>query len=632
MIVPNLSLSGKTIASTYTKVVQVSGSTLYDGIGNSIDFLYTTASVSLFAETASYSVINQVTQSNITQSTSNYASASLSSSWASQSLSASWSTPQFGEVTVVHGDGTISIYNPSSNTDIARGLALLTASANLATKDVIYLANTTYDISSSNIDLSNNKAFFGVSLIGSGKYSTQIKSSRTINDSSNTVIIQLGNASMVKDLSLICNASASLYQLPIGTYNTTFSQSIVSDVYINNGSDGIYINLGNNSSLTAYNVTVDSLYDCVTVGASSFTGSFYNCVFNCSHGSTDPFSGAPVRSIVIHATGATLNLWNCRMNAIENAGVAGAYGIIQTTGTTNIYGGSIYTNGSTNVFDISGSGTIGVTSNLIYNPTKVSGTLTYLDTQQIQASISSSVTSSISASWALSSFSSVTASFASRSFSATSASWASASFSAISSSFASQSFSATSASWASQSLSSSYLIWSANNGSSSWAKTASYAINGGGVTSGGSYNISCSWASSSLSASYLSGSTAIVNNLTSQIITASVYYNYTPYNTVLTSSTKWITCSFANPNQVVNLTISGTYSFTSSNMPATGNSADIIVFLNNSAAESSSLVFPVNWIPIHDPWPIDISENKSSVLWLRGYDIGTVIGTYNQQP
>jgi hypothetical protein len=67
-------------------------------------------------------------------------------------------------------------------------------------------------------------------------------------------------------------------------------------------------------------------------------------------------------------------------------------------------------------------------------------------------------------------------------------------------------------------------------------------------------------------------------------------------------------------------------------MPFIGNSADVIVFLNNSAIESSSLLFPPNWIPIHDPWPTEILENKSAVLWLRGYDIGTVIGTYNQQP
>ena len=325
----------------------------------------------------------------------------LSSSWASSSLSASWSIPQLGAVTIIHDDGTISIYNPSSDTDIERGLSLLTASVNLASKDVIYLANSTYDISNSNIDLSNNNLFFGVSLVGSGKYSTRIKSSRSIVDSANTVILQLGNASIVRDLSIICNASASLYQLPIGTYSTTFSQSIIRDIYINNGSDGIYLNSGNSSSLTAYNVTVDSLFDCLTVGVSFFTGDFYNCVFSSSHGLTDPFPGTQLRAVVVHSSTAQVNLWNCKLNIDEGVGVGGAYGVLQTFGTTNIYGGSISTNGSTNVYDVfNGGGAIGVTSNLVYNPAKVSGSLTYLDTQQIYASINNIVSSSISASYA----------------------------------------------------------------------------------------------------------------------------------------------------------------------------------------------------------------------------------------
>ena len=416
MNVPSLSLLGKSQASTYARVVQVTGSTLYDGVGNSIDFLNATASNavnSIFAETASFSVITQVTQSNTTSSLT-----SESSSWASQSLSSSWSPPQLGAVTVIHHDGTITIYNPDSDTDLARGYALITASNNVVDRDVIYLANATYDISSSdNIDLSNNKKLFGVSLVGSGKYSTQIKSTWNNVDNFGSVIIQLGNASIVSDLSIIGYASSSLYQLPIGTYSTVFSQSIIRNIYINVSSDGIYLNSGNNNSLTAYNVTCDTVFDCVNIGGNFFTGSFYDCVFNTQHASTNPFPGTQLRAVVLHA-GATsvLNMFNCKMTVNENSGGASAYGLFQTSGTTNIYGGSIYTSGSTNVFDISnGGGTVGVTSNLVYNPAKVNGTLTYLDTQQIQASISSSVTSSISSSY------SRTASTASL---ATSASWA----------------------------------------------------------------------------------------------------------------------------------------------------------------------------------------------------------------
>jgi hypothetical protein len=84
-----------------------------------------------------------------------------------------------------------------------------------------------------------------------------------------------------------------------------------------------------------------------------------------------------------------------------------------------------------------------------------------------------------------------------------------------------------SASWASSSISASYApgstpatYTSSLFGTASWAISASWSPAGGGVNPGGSYNISASWASSSLSASYIPTSGSInfnISNITMPI-------------------------------------------------------------------------------------------------------------------
>ena len=198
------------------------------------------------------------------------------------------------------------------------------------------------------------------------------------------------------------------------------------------------------------------------------------------------------------------------------------------------------------------------------------------------------------------------------------------------------------ASWASNALTAAYLntanfsaSWASQSLSASWAPggTPTYTSSLWGTAS---WAVSASWAPSSdvvstTSASYVSGSNSFIVNLSSSVITASAYYNYMPYTTVLTSSTNWITCSFNYPNQYVDLNVSGTtYSFTSSNHPVTGNFADIIVYLNNNIMELTNLVFPGQWKCANGLWPTSLTLSSSAIIWLRGYNNNTVIGTYHE--
>jgi len=139
---------------------------------------------------------------------------------------------------------------------------------------------------------------------------------------------------------------------------------------------------------------------------------------------------------------------------------------------------------------------------------------------------------------------------------------------------------------------------------SSYSATASVALN----ASPGS-SLSSSWASSSLSASYISP--------------------YVTYSLDLTSSTNWITASFANTNQQVNLTVSALYNFTHSNSPVLGQICDLMLFISHSVSSAtSSLSFPSTWTNLGNGWPTSISSSKVAMIWLRGIDTNKVIGTY----
>ena len=115
--------------------------------------------------------------------------------------------------------------------------------------------------------------------------------------------------------------------------------------------------------------------------------------------------------------------------------------------------------------------------------------------------------------------------------------------------------------------------------SSSFSSTASYALNGGG---GG-------------------GST-----------TASAYM------AIVTSSLNWITMSFLDQEEWVNITVGALYNFTCSNVASSSQVMSTTLYMNNTATTTSSLAFPSDWVFIGSA-PASLSSSRGAVLSLRNY-------------
>jgi hypothetical protein len=140
--------------------------------------------------------------------------------------------------------------------------------------------------------------------------------------------------------------------------------------------------------------------------------------------------------------------------------------------------------------------------------------------------------------------------------------------------------------------------------------------------------------SSSLLVITLSSSYASTSSVALNALNAVSTGNSSSYSTILTSSTNWITASFSgSQTQWVNITQSGSYSFTASNIPQPGNSqsADVLVYINNTATQTSSLLFPSSWVNVASTWPTYITSSRNAVVWLKAFDNNTIIGTCNIQ-
>jgi hypothetical protein len=144
-----------------------------------------------------------------------------------------------------------------------------------------------------------------------------------------------------------------------------------------------------------------------------------------------------------------------------------------------------------------------------------------------------------------------------------------------------------------------------------------------------------SYALSAFSASYAPGSPSIsasyatTASYASNATTASYLNPTAPYTTISSGSGGWITCSFTEPNQTIELNTVGTYNFTSSNNASTGQVSDILLYISHSAATTSSVTFPSTWKNIGAGWPTFLPAQSIGILWLRCIDSNNVLGTFN---
>lgn len=276
----------------------------------------------------------------------------------------------FGLVTVVHKDGTTINYPSTSNSDTARGSVLLSAIAKAVTGDTFYLSANTFDVQAHGIDLTLNNTG-SINLIGAGKYSTIIKSSV------NQMMINAASNSYTGNLSLIVTSTGATFTLPWGNETAVVTNAVLDMVYISGRTDGIYFqNFDNSGKIIAniYDCDIDTKWDGIFYTELG-TINVYNTRITAIADAT--VNSGLVAEPVLNSNGGILNLFNCQMSA--SGGTTHNYAVNDSGGFINIYGGK-YSSSGTGSFDLIwfGGGALSIASDVVFDDTKTSGTITQL--------------------------------------------------------------------------------------------------------------------------------------------------------------------------------------------------------------------------------------------------------------
>lgn len=299
-------------------------------------------------------------------------------------------------VTVIHMDGSQSIYQPAVNTNVGRGDALILAASNLKDNDTLLLSGGTFTVSNSapyRLDLSNNNTVKNITLRGTGIDQTVI-----FGNAGNLALVHVGYNSEIDDLSVIADVGG--YILPIGTDysgdNLDYGFVKIKNVATIGQTDGIYLFVGR-VQFEARNYRCNGNYDCVNFAPGGagypFTASMSSfAIYDSTLTSRYNGSSNILRGMVCQ--GGNMRSFNTRIYAggggTTNDGIyladpgGGVHGLVY------VEGGEIATSGTPS-YDLdnqdSGSGFIYVTANTVYDTTKLNGTITPLDTNQIVKSI-----------------------------------------------------------------------------------------------------------------------------------------------------------------------------------------------------------------------------------------------------
>ena len=141
------------------------------------------------------------------------------------------------------------------------------------------------------------------------------------------------------------------------------------------------------------------------------------------------------------------------------------------------------------------------------------------------------------------------------------------------------------------------------------------ALNGFVHVTGSSFTSQCGLTSSLRgTASFASSASYIVANRA--------------YTTLTSGSDNYITCSFGIAEQYFDLTTGLNYTITCSNPPPANRLSDIRIFVNNTAAATSSLTFGAGWKNLSGGWPVSITSSKSFMVVLTAYGPTTVVGSF----
>lgn len=279
-------------------------------------------------------------------------------------------------------------FNATADTDSARGTALLAAQAAATSDgDCLTMGPGTFNISTNTMDLSRAGAGF-INLRGAGLAASEISSAATGGGSTvGAAILHPGSGSEIADLAVLANLTNGDYQGPIGSNNASGGQSAFTGAIVRNcrftgQSDSFYINNTGACSGKFYDCEFISTFDAILLSnATGHMFQFWNCYWNV----TGPNISAsqPGRCRAIRVQQGTVQVFGGEiicLNGGDNDNKA--VNTIGSNATIELYGGvriSSTNTGAATAYDLFNQlGTIKVAAGVVYDSSKVSGTITYM--------------------------------------------------------------------------------------------------------------------------------------------------------------------------------------------------------------------------------------------------------------
>ena len=283
-------------------------------------------------------------------------------------------------ICVTHTTGPATSYFPSSNTNAARGTALVAAFAAATNGDSVHLAAGTFDLGTSALDQSLG-ATGCANLLGSGKYSTVITSNYRSTGLSFPVV-RAGSYCTTADLTITNTGGTSpnlgsVWGAADAAHNHPFVHAVVRNVAMNGNADGIYV-AETGASYEASNLTINTTFDVVTMADPAGNYSIYDSFLDSTGTYTNLTYPHCVWTPTLANSTTVVNVFNTQCISSTNQPVP-AYGYSAQKGTVmNLYGGSVVTSGGTINTDLQQSpgSVVNITPALQFSPAKTYGTIT----------------------------------------------------------------------------------------------------------------------------------------------------------------------------------------------------------------------------------------------------------------
>lgn len=282
------------------------------------------------------------------------------------------------DVTLFRHGNVQSPFNAASDTEAARGAAVVAALATAQDLDTIFITLQNYDVGNNALDLSLGGTGT-VGLLGMDKYNSRIKSSFA----GTTPVVHPGLTNgVVANLTIESNATSGSTAFLLGsrgTGNPTFNGARLQSLRLISDANGFYVQ--NNSACTATLIDVESNCNSFPVsiagGSTSHVFEYYSCIFNA----VGPSAANPGTSAAVNLVRGTNRFYSTKF-LCTNGGDTESSSIIVAGGTADLFSGrcvSTNTGLATALHIHVTSGTCNVGPGLIYDSTKTSGTITKLN-------------------------------------------------------------------------------------------------------------------------------------------------------------------------------------------------------------------------------------------------------------